>query len=722
MMKVKKILRSMWLKTIVFLLCVLSVGLGAGMISNQLYQIVMKSQNIGMIYNFENNFDNSNVLRRQLQDALNTVDWLIADSSDTLIQNNQVNTDLLYGCLARGYVGNVSFRHNGIEYNGGAEMRNDGDTQNYYMRIAPNGDVSCSDTVWVNRRGLNMLSVYDNSASVYPGEYNPASTMTAPSPEEPKENYALNDYILVSITQEQAQQLFIQWSDERFAVQKCLMIGVAVALFFLFALIYLLWVAGRVPADDDLHMLLIDRMPIEITGLLACLVLGGGVLLGALLINVIVEDLFAGLQWLIIVCGAICSGFLIIFAMSLVRNFKNRTFVSRSLTLRVCRWCWRKTKQFLSWCIDILKSILGISKKKETNSKERIFPRMKRAWRNVCDVMAHNYRTRNAVLLFIGYSLIMMFLTVMVFATDGFASILCVLWLVFGCVYLYKRMNGFQIIVKGIQNLRAGKFNEKLTGLPTGIFSLMADDMNSLGEGMQNALQNAIRAERMKSELITNVSHDLKTPLTSILNYSDLLCQEQLAPEEANDYAKIIHEKSIRLKNLTSDLFDISKVQSGVERIDCERLDANTLVRQALAELEQSISESGLIIKTNLPDHELFIWADGKKMSRVLENLLGNCMKYAMPKTRVYITVTEENDTVEMELKNIAGYEMNFKAEEIIERFMRGDSSRSTEGSGLGLAIAKSYVEACGGVFNVTIDGDLFKVNILFPAFHSRVI
>ena len=253
--------------------------------------------------------------------------------------------------------------------------------------------------------------------------------------------------------------------------------------------------------------------------------------------------------------------------------------------------------------------------------------------------------------------------------------------------------------------------------MPTGVLSTMAEDINSLGDGMQNALQNAIRAERMKSELITNVSHDLKTPLTSILNYSDLLCQEHLTPEEANDYAKIIHQKSMRLKNLTSDLFDISKVQSGAEQMQCERIDACTLVRQALGEQDKAIAESRLTLKVNIPDHEVPIWADGKKMSRVMENLIGNCIKYAMSGTRVFVTVSEQEREAVIELKNIANYEMDFDAGEITERFVRGDAARTTEGSGLGLAIAKSYVEACGGALAVEVDGDLFKVRITFSVY-----
>ena len=243
----------------------------------------------------------------------------------------------------------------------------------------------------------------------------------------------------------------------------------------------------------------------------------------------------------------------------------------------------------------------------------------------------------------------------------------------------------------------------------------MAEDLGSLGDGMQAALQNEVRAERMKSELITNVSHDLKTPLTSILSYSDLLSQLELTPEEANDYAKIIHQKSLRLKNLTSDLFDISKVQSGVEQMVCERLDAVTLVRQALA--EQEAQNSGLVLKVTLPERELPIWADGRKMSRVLENLIGNCVKYAMKGTRVFVSLDERDGKAVFEVKNTANYEMDFAADEITERFVRGDAARSTEGSGLGLAIAKSYTEACGGTFEVEVDGDQFKVRISFPVY-----
>ena len=334
-------------------------------------------------------------------------------------------------------------------------------------------------------------------------------------------------------------------------------------------------------------------------------------------------------------------------------------------------------------------------------------------------------RTRNVLLIFLGYSVILSLLAMMFglmidYGEGVLVFILGVVWFAAAAWFLLSRINGFECVVEALRRLRGGELEYKLENMPAGVFSEMAEDINSLGDGMQTALQNEIRAERMKSELITNVSHDLKTPLTSILNYADLLCQEHLTPEEANDYAKIIHQKGLRLKNLTSDLFDISKVQSGAEQMECERLDACTLVRQALGEQDQSIVGGKLTLKVDIPEHEVPVWADGKKMSRVLENLIGNCVKYALAGTRVFVSVYEREETAVIEIKNTANYAMDFDASEITERFVRGDEARSTEGSGLGLAIAKSYVEACGGTLSVDVDGDLFKVRIQFPLYALR--
>ena len=216
----------------------------------------------------------------------------------------------------------------------------------------------------------------------------------------------------------------------------------------------------------------------------------------------------------------------------------------------------------------------------------------------------------------------------------------------------------------------------------------------------------------MRNELITNVSHDLKTPLTSIINYADLLTELDLSPKEANDYAKIVRQKGERLKKLTQDLFDISKAESGSETVEAERLDMALLLRQSLAELGSEIEKSGLSFVTDIPEGEVPVTGDGKKLSRVFENLLVNALKYSMTGTRVYVSLRAGEGRAVAEIKNISAEPMNFAPSEITERFVRGDRSRSTEGSGLGLAIARSYTELCGGRLDISVDGDLFKAEV----------
>ena len=293
-------------------------------------------------------------------------------------------------------------------------------------------------------------------------------------------------------------------------------------------------------------------------------------------------------------------------------------------------------------------------------------------------------------------------------------------WLavVYGVSHYYSRKQ-LRSAVTEISDMMRSYMNEDVAAARVfpKEYAEISSQMAELKSNMQRHEQILKEEATRKNDSITYLAHDLKTPLTSILNYSDLLGKMDLTPEEANDYARIIYQKGLRLKNLTSDLFDISKVQSGAEQIISERLDACTLARQALAEQDKAVQESGLTVKAAIPERELPIWADGRKLSRVLENLIGNCVKYALKGTRVFLSVAEENGRAIIELKNTANYEMDFAADEITERFVRGDAARSTEGSGLGLAIAKSYTEACGGTFDVSVDGDQFKVRIGFPVY-----
>ena len=238
----------------------------------------------------------------------------------------------------------------------------------------------------------------------------------------------------------------------------------------------------------------------------------------------------------------------------------------------------------------------------------------------------------------------------------------------------------------------------------------MAHSVNSIGMGIDKAVDQNVKNERMKTDLITNVSHDIKTPLTSIINYVHLLDQEELENEKAQGYVKILEEKSNRLKILVDDLVEASKLSSGTIKLTKTKINLTELIRQSLGEYEEKFEDKKLNIVTNFPEDEVYIFADGRKMWRLLENLYGNIYKYALANTRVYIDANIVGSKVRVEVKNISESQLNFNSDQLTERFIRGDVSRSTEGSGLGLSIAQSIVENHGGTIDIILDGDLFKV------------
>ncbi len=239
--------------------------------------------------------------------------------------------------------------------------------------------------------------------------------------------------------------------------------------------------------------------------------------------------------------------------------------------------------------------------------------------------------------------------------------------------------------------------------------------LSNINEEIKVRMEEQIRSERMKVALVTNVSHDLKTPLTSIISFIDLLSKEEDLSETSRDYVRILQEKSERLKNIVNDLFELAKSTSGEAVVVYENLDLAKLIRQTLADMEDVITTSQLPIKLILPEYPVIIYADGKKLYRVFQNVIDNAIKYSLRGTRVIIEMSLTEDQVVVWIKNIAGYEMNFTEQEILQRFFRGDQSRSTEGSGLGLSIAESFTKVSGGEFSIEIDGDMFKTAIRFP-------
>ncbi len=238
--------------------------------------------------------------------------------------------------------------------------------------------------------------------------------------------------------------------------------------------------------------------------------------------------------------------------------------------------------------------------------------------------------------------------------------------------------------------------------------------INSIGTGLEYALQEQVKSERLKADLITNVSHDIKTPLTSIINYVDLLKRENLPGERAREYLNVLDQKSQRLKNLTEDLVEASKASSGNVKLDMTTLDLVEMIWQTNGEFEEKFSTRNLELVTNLPSESILIQADGRHLWRVLENVYNNAFKYAMEHSRVYTEVSREDNQVYFTIKNMSESPLNVQGNDLTERFVRGDVSRTTEGSGLGLSIAQSLTRLQGGTFEILIDGDLFKVRIGF--------
>ena len=267
-------------------------------------------------------------------------------------------------------------------------------------------------------------------------------------------------------------------------------------------------------------------------------------------------------------------------------------------------------------------------------------------------------------------------------------------------------------IAKQIADMNGGDYSPRLVPEKSPAYG-MTNNLNNISDGIRHAVDKQVQSERMKIELVTNVSHDLKTPLTSIISYIDLLSSEEMSPV-AKDYVSIISQKSERLKAMVSDLFDLAKATSHTD-VSSEEIDAVILTQQVIGDMSDRIAQSGMEVRTDIKAQTAPIMAEGKKLYRVLQNLIDNALKYSMAGTRIYVALANDEKSTCISVKNISAEEMDFTPEEITERFTRGDKSRTTEGNGLGLSIAKSFTEACGGKFGIVIDGDMFTANVTLP-------
>lgn len=460
---------------------------------------------------------------------------------------------------------------------------------------------------------------------------------------------------------------------------------------WLISMIWLTVAAGRKPEDEEIHLNSFDRWYTEIAA---------GIVIGVWLVDVMgmvtvisnsLIGTFNNMQILIIllvICGIYTMAWFLTGYLSLVRRIKAGTFWKNSLLRRILKWIGKCNRKI----IDFIGSF-------SRNTSEKI-----------------------KVLFGIGGFVFLQFLLMlfMINASGIFALVLIVAD-VAAIVYAVRKVDGLDLVMDGLKKISDGELQYKIkTEQLTGKYKAMAEYINNIGDGLDAAVENSLKKERMQTELITNVSHDLKTPLTSIINYVDLLKRENLTDPKVQEYLRILDEKSQRLKVLTEDVVEASKASTGNIKFEMNDIDFVEMVQQVIGEFEEKFQEKNLTMMVHFTDEPSMIYADGQKMWRVLENVFGNVAKYAMEGTRVYAEISNKDKKVIFSLKNISAQPLNFSADELTERFIRGDVARNTEGSGLGLSIAKSLTELQGGEFKLYLDGDLFKVMITFAANMSK--
>lgn len=473
------------------------------------------------------------------------------------------------------------------------------------------------------------------------------------------------------------------------------LIGTAAALLiFLISVAFLTAGAGRSNEDGEVRLNFFDRWYTEIgaAAVIGAALLGiYGIYLVARATGVTMGNYIAVAEYMIVfgMFGFVLTLVFLFGWMSLVKRVKAHVFWKNSLTGKL---------------FGLIRKLLHFAV---------------RGVRDMAELFAHHTASRLKMALIFGGFCLFQFVVCGMFFGSGVMVLFLLLVAadVAGLVYLLKKARGRELILEGLKKITDGDLQYKipLENL-TGEQREIADYINRIGEGLDAAVESSVKNERMKTELITNVSHDIKTPLTSIINYVDLLKRENPADPKIKGYLDILEEKAQRLKNLTEDVVEASKASTGNIALEMTSLNFVELVQQVIGEFEERFRERNLSLMVHFDNEEAIICADGRRLWRVLENIFGNAAKYAMENTRVYAEVKVEKPNVIFSLKNISAQPLNISADELTERFIRGDVSRNTEGSGLGLSIAKSLTELQKGEFRLYLDGDLFKVTIVFKA------
>lgn len=465
---------------------------------------------------------------------------------------------------------------------------------------------------------------------------------------------------------------------------------------------YISYTTGKTEEEGKVvsKLYVFDRLPTEIFLLLMLLAGLGLWLLLRLIYNNIYDTIFyrssrATMQQLttakqymlamISSLGLLSSMAVGLFWYSLVRRLQGSTLWKNSIFYRICRVIYRGIRMMLENHSAVIRTLMPYNIFLLTNL--------------LCVLAVYEFRDAGEV-----YQMIPLLVIVVLDVGVG--------------IYIFRRSAERNEIIGGISRIRGGDIGYMLDSEHLhGDNKELAASVNNMGDGIRKAVATSMKDERMQADLITNVSHDIKTPLTSIINYVELLKREKITQEPVCGYIAVLDSKAQRLKQLTDDLLEASRISSGNITLDNSRLDLTELVRQSVGEFSEKLEIRKLQIMVTEPNSPAYIYADSRRMWRVVENLFNNICKYAMEGTRVYVDLEKKDGTITLSVKNISETALNFDPDELTERFVRGDVSRSSEGSGLGLSIAKNLTELQKGEFQIVLDGDLFKVMLRFQEY-----
>lgn len=545
-------------------------------------------------------------------------------------------------------------------------------------------------TVRDGETGETLINTYENQKYIGKAVFKNMSVhKTVESPDEVYIEEYIGDVDITVYAAENyplsySNLLYLKLTDFLYPLRySIIFIGLLSLLLFVLTMVFIYAAAGR-QADGSVKLAFTDKIPFDL--FTACIIVIG-------MLNIaIAENLYAGAEFQLIALSAMFSldyFIALLYTVSFAVRIKAGTFIKNNVIYRLLRILWRGLKKAFGF--------LGVIFKNLSLVKKTVL---------ICAAV-------------LAFDLLVTVICLSAGALDFFlvlavlnAAAIAVL-IIFTAVQLQRIKNGGEKIAEGDIDYKID------TSYMFPEFREFCGSLNNISAGMQNAVDEKMKSERMRTELITNVSHDIKTPLTSIINYVDLIKKEQPENEKIKEYVAVLDRQSSRLKKLIEDLVEASKASSGSLKVELSECDAGVLLSQTVGEFDERLKNAGLTPVLTVPDAPVKIMADGRHLWRVLENLTGNVCKYSLPGTRVYMDLTVRDKKAVITFKNISKYPLNISGDELMERFVRGDTSRNTEGSGLGLSIARSLTELQGGDMHIDIDGDLFKAALEFDLINS---